>query len=200
MCFQHLVVVLPQLTTCFFKWTWFYLIYCFGFPSRSSFWKCWPNGSLLYSFVLRLVSGTGSDTTMSETLPPASLHGRLQRTTEEDEGQPRTSRTHRTTRPPGEYQQNQIYYMNELRHLDDCHFVFKESRHLANVCTTTCGCIGMMLFRYLSRLGATICDVTIWFVSVYVCRVCDALVASCPTVHYASMNQNGRRTLNVQVA
>ena len=44
--------------------------------------------------------------------------------------------------------------------------------------------IGLILFCYLSRLGAIICDInTIGFVSVYACRVCAAfcaaLVASC---------------------
>ena len=63
-----------------------------------------------------------------------------------------------------------------------------------------CDCIGLMLFRYPSCLGVIICDInTIEFVSVYACRVCDALVASCATVHLAtalSVNQNGRPTLN----
>ena len=51
--------------------------------------------------------------------------------------------------------------MIELRHLvmDDRHFVIEECRHLANDCTTKCGCIGLKLFRYLSCLGAIICDI-----------------------------------------
>ena len=47
--------------------------------------------------------------------------------------------------------------MIELRHLDDSLFVIEECRHLANGCTTKCGCIGLMLFRYPSCLGAIIC-------------------------------------------
>ena len=31
---------------------------------------------------------------------------------------------------------------------------------------------------------------------VYACRICNAFVASCATVHQASMKQNGRPTLN----
>ena len=55
--------------------------------------------------------------------------------------------------------------MIELRHIDIC--------HIANGCTIKCGCIGLMLFRYLSCLGAIICDVnTIGIVSVYAYRVC----------------------------
>ena len=74
--------------------------------------------------------------------------------------------------------------MVELCHMDIHHFVIEECRHLANGCAIKCGCIGLVLFRYLSSVGATICDInTIGFVSVYACRVCDALVASCATVH-----------------
>ena len=76
--------------------------------------------------------------------------------------------------------------MIELRHLDVRHFVTEESRHIAN------GFTGLILFRYLSCAGALICDI-IEFVSVHACRVCDALIASCATVHYASMDQNVRR-------
>ena len=47
------------------------------------------------------------------------------------------------------------------------HFVNEECSHLANGCTTTCGCIGLILFCYLSCPGAIICDInTIGFVSV----------------------------------
>ena len=49
--------------------------------------------------------------------------------------------------------------MIELRHLEVPHFVIEERSHLANCCTTRCGCIGFMLFRYLSCLGAIICDI-----------------------------------------
>ena len=55
----------------------------------------------------------------------------------------------------------------ELRHLDVLHFVTEEWRHLVNGCTAKCGCIGLILFRYLSCLGAIISDIkTIGFVSV----------------------------------
>ena len=76
--------------------------------------------------------------------------------------------------------------MIELCHLDVRHFLIKEREcsHLLNGCTTKCGCIGLILYRYLSRLGAIICDInTIEFVSVHACRMCNALVASCATVH-----------------
>ena len=55
----------------------------------------------------------------------------------------------------------------------------------SELCTTKCGSIGFMLFRYLSCLGAIISDVnTTWVVSVYACsRLCDTLVASCATAH-----------------
>ena len=37
-------------------------------------------------------------------------------------------------------------------------------------------------------LGAIICAInSIGFVSVYVCRVCDALIASCATIHNATV-------------
>ena len=68
--------------------------------------------------------------------------------------------------------------MIELRHMDVSLFVIIECSRLANGCTIKCGGIGFMLFRYLARLGAIVCDITtIGFVSVYACRVCDALVA-----------------------
>ena len=54
--------------------------------------------------------------------------------------------------------------MIDLRYLDVRLFVIDMFRHLVNGCTPKCGCIGLMLFRYL---GAIICDVsTIGFVSV----------------------------------
>ena len=60
--------------------------------------------------------------------------------------------------------------MIELCHLDVRHFVIEESCHIANGCTTKCGCIGLMLFRYLSCLGTVICNInTVGFVSVYAC-------------------------------
>ena len=77
-------------------------------------------------------------------------------------------------------------YMIELRHLGVRRFVIEEFRHLATGCTAKWGPIGLMLFRYLSYVwgGAIIWDVnTIGFVSVYACRVCEALVSSCATVH-----------------
>ena len=49
--------------------------------------------------------------------------------------------------------------MIELRHMDARHFVIIECSDLANGCTIECGCIGLMLFRYLSCLGAIICDI-----------------------------------------
>ena len=80
--------------------------------------------------------------------------------------------------------------------------------HLVNGYTIKCGCIGLMLFRNLSCVEAIICDIntigfgklgTIGFDSVFACRVRDALVASCATVHKASMNENGRHMLIVHV-
>ena len=66
--------------------------------------------------------------------------------------------------------------------MDVRHFVIEECRHLVNGCTIKCGSIVLMLFRYLSCLGAIICDITtIGFVSVYACRVYNALVVSCPS-------------------
>ena len=63
--------------------------------------------------------------------------------------------------------------MIEQHHMDVRHFVIEECNHLANSCTNKC----FTLFRYLSCLGAIICDVnTIGIVSLYACRVCDALV------------------------
>ena len=91
--------------------------------------------------------------------------------------------------------------MIELRYLGVRHFVIEECRRLANGCSVKCGCIGSILFLYLSLcLGAIICDInTIIFMSTRACAVCDALVASCATVHSAtplSMKQNGRSILN----
>ena len=48
--------------------------------------------------------------------------------------------------------------MIELCHLDVHHFVIEERNHLANGCTTKYGCIGLILFRYVSSLDAIICD------------------------------------------
>ena len=67
-----------------------------------------------------------------------------------------------------------------------------ERIHLANGCTIKCVCIGLMLFRYLSCLGAIndintigFCSVHVYAcivsVHVYACIVCDALVAICAT-------------------
>ena len=42
----------------------------------------------------------------------------------------------------------------ELRHLDVLHFVIEECRLLANGCTAKCGCIGLMLFHFLSYVWA----------------------------------------------
>ena len=42
--------------------------------------------------------------------------------------------------------------------MDVRHFVIIECSHLANGCTMECGCIGLMLIRYLSCLGAIIRD------------------------------------------
>ena len=47
--------------------------------------------------------------------------------------------------------------MIELHNMDVRYFLL-ESSHLANGCTIKCGCIGLMLFCYLSCLGAKICD------------------------------------------
>ena len=58
--------------------------------------------------------------------------------------------------------------MTDLRHMDVHHFVIIECSHLVNGCPIKCGCIGLMLFRYLSCLGEIICDEnTIGIVSVY---------------------------------
>ena len=90
--------------------------------------------------------------------------------------------------------------MTELRHMDVRDVM---TSILANGCTMKCDFIGLMLCCYLSSyscLGAIICHTnTIAFVSVYACRVCDALVASCATAHLVSMNQNVRSMLNVQL-
>ena len=69
--------------------------------------------------------------------------------------------------------------------MDARHFVIIEGSHLANGCTIKSGCIGLTLLRYISCLGAIICYInTIGFVSVYACKVCDALVANCATTDY----------------
>ena len=45
--------------------------------------------------------------------------------------------------------------------------VIEECSHLVNSFTAKCGCIGLILFRYLSCLAAIICDInTIGFVLV----------------------------------
>ena len=50
--------------------------------------------------------------------------------------------------------------MIELRHMDVRHFVIIECSHLANGCTTKCGCIGLMLFFHdLSCLGEITRDI-----------------------------------------
>ena len=74
--------------------------------------------------------------------------------------------------------------MIELRHLDVCHFVIEVSPSSERLHSQ------MLSHRFdifsLSTicLGAIICDInTMGFVSVYASRVCDALVASCATVH-----------------
>ena len=54
---------------------------------------------------------------------------------------------------------DQSLYTIELCHLDVLHFVIEESPS----CTTKCGCIGLMLFHYLSCLGAIICNINICF-------------------------------------
>ena len=64
------------------------------------------------------------------------------------------------------------------------HFVIIECGHQLTVAQSNGGCIGFMLFCNLSCLGAIICDINrIGLGSVYACRVRDALVASCATVH-----------------
>ena len=68
--------------------------------------------------------------------------------------------------------------MMELRHLDVRNFLIEECRRLANGCTTKCGCIGLMLFRNLSCLGAILCDInTIGFISKslfrFGCKLCN---------------------------
>ena len=58
--------------------------------------------------------------------------------------------------------------MIELRHMDVRHFVIMDCSHLANGCTIKYGCIGLIIFCYLSCLGAILCDInTIRFVSVF---------------------------------
>ena len=60
--------------------------------------------------------------------------------------------------------------MIELRHMDVRHFVIiVECNNLANFYIIKCGCIGLILFRYLSCVGVIICEInTIGFVSVCV--------------------------------
>ena len=72
--------------------------------------------------------------------------------------------------------------MIKLRHMDLRHFIIIECRHEANGCTTQCGCIGLILYRYLSCLGAIICDInSIGFVPVcmhsrprFSCKLCNS--------------------------
>ena len=72
--------------------------------------------------------------------------------------------------------------MIELCHLNVRHFVIEGCSHLTNGCITKCGCIGLMLFHYLSCMGAIKCNInTIEFV---LCMQSGALVANCATVHY----------------
>ena len=63
--------------------------------------------------------------------------------------------------------------MTELRHRDARHFVIIECSHLVNDCTIKCGCIGLMLFRYLSCLSAIICDIATTNLAVCVCAKFD---------------------------
>ena len=57
--------------------------------------------------------------------------------------------------------------MIELCQMDVRHFEIIECSHLANGCTTKGCCIGLILFHYLSCLGAIIADInTMGFVSV----------------------------------
>ena len=42
------------------------------------------------------------------------------------------------------------YYMIELGHVDVSHFVIEQCRRVVNGCTVMCGCIGLILFRYVS--------------------------------------------------
>ena len=74
-------------------------------------------------------------------------------------------------------------YVIELRDMDVRHFVNEECSHLPNGWITKCGCSGLILFCYISCMGAMICDINnIGFVSVYTRTCCDALVASYATV------------------
>ena len=76
--------------------------------------------------------------------------------------------------------------MIELRHMDARHFVIIECSNLANCCTTKCGCIGLMLFRYVSCLGAIKAIQIVYDMFRYNYKhagVCDALVAICATTH-----------------
>ena len=67
--------------------------------------------------------------------------------------------------------------------MDFLNFVVEEFRHLiVNGCTAKYGCIVSLLS--IICLGAIVCSVnTTGFVSVCACRVCDAFIASCATVH-----------------
>ena len=47
------------------------------------------------------------------------------------------------------YRVGKVLYIIEVRHLDVHHFVNEECRHLVNGVTAKCGCIGLLLFRYL---------------------------------------------------
>ena len=84
-------------------------------------------------------------------------------------------------------QQSQ-YIMIELRHLDVRHIVIEDFRHLAKGCTAKCAWLHRFHISYIYHrglcLGAILCTIiTIGCVSAYARRVCDALVASCATVH-----------------
>ena len=76
---------------------------------------------------------------------------------------------------------SQSQSITELCHMDVCHVVFIECSHLVNGCTIKCSCIGLILFRYLSCVGALICEMnTIGFVSVcmqrlwrFGCKLCN---------------------------
>ena len=68
-------------------------------------------------------------------------------------------------RSPAKSGDLEALYMIELRYMYVRHFVI--------IC-------GFMLFRYLSCLGAIICDIN---AIESACRVCDSLMASCATGH-----------------
>ena len=70
--------------------------------------------------------------------------------------------------------------MIELYHLDVLHFSPSSERFHRQMWLHW---IHVILLSIIC-LGAIICDInTIVYVSVYACRVCDALVGSCVTVH-----------------